>query len=114
MPERPSGLAGALEAWLELPDDTLLDLPRLTLIGQVMLLLENHRGLVRYTPEEIRVATRIGLLLVGGEELVVRKMDREQLVLAGRIASIRLERPVRPEGQARPERPGERRKRPWG
>ncbi|MDI3298323.1 MAG: sporulation protein YqfC [Bacillota bacterium] len=118
MPERPGGLAGALEEWLELPDDTLLDLPRLTLIGQLMLAVENHRGLVRYAPDEVRIATRVGFLRVGGEELTVRRMDRERLTLAGRITSIMLEPPpaeperVRAAGTAR-RGAGRRKGRPW-
>jgi sporulation protein YqfC len=103
LPERPGGLAGALDEWLELPDDTLLDLPRLTLIGQVMLAVENHRGLVRYAPDEVRVATGAGLLQVRGEELVVRRMDRERLTIAGRIASLAWEPPPRPPARGRRE-----------
>lgn len=75
---------------LDLPPDVALDLPRLTLVGGVYLELENHRGLVKYSPHNVTVAYREGQLEVEGQDLVVDRLDEQVVVLSGEMASIRI------------------------
>ena len=73
---------------LDLPPDVALDLPRLTLVGGLHLELENHRGLVRYSPSEVTVAFRGGELDVRGADLVVDRLDDRAVILSGRVREI--------------------------
>ena len=43
---------------LELPQDIVLGVPILTMQGNTELLIENHRGLLQYDTDEIRVRTK--------------------------------------------------------
>lgn len=43
---RLRALRSELADFFELPKDILLDLPRLTLLGNLRLVIENHRGLI--------------------------------------------------------------------
>lgn len=68
-----------------MPKDVLLDLPKVTLIGNVQLVLENHRGIVEYTEERMRIMVAGGQLEIIGEKLVLRTILPEELMVEGRI-----------------------------
>lgn len=75
---------------LDLPPDVVLDLPKLTLTGDCQLSLENHRGIIEYSPEQIRVSTNRGEIQVKGVDLVIKSIAKEEISLAGRITSVDL------------------------
>lgn len=68
--------------------------PRQTLVelcGNGRVIVENHRGVLEYGREKIRVKTRFGSISILGNGLLLRKMCGQQLVITGSIASIHLE-----------------------
>lgn len=76
---------------LELPREVVLNLPRLTVIGNVQCYLENHRGVIEYTTEKIRVSVNGGEVQIAGRDLVIRYMASEEIAVDGVIDSIRYE-----------------------
>ncbi|MES9790965.1 sporulation protein YqfC, partial [Priestia megaterium] len=52
---------------MELPADVLMDLPRITLVGQIHIYIENHKGLLAFSDTEIRVLLKQGQMLMRGE-----------------------------------------------
>ncbi len=85
------GLCGDLAERLELPQEALPGALRLTALDDRRLLIENHRGLLAYGTEEIRVSAARGQLRVRGSELTMRAMDRAALLIAGRLQSVEWE-----------------------
>ncbi|MZP28801.1 sporulation protein YqfC [Heliobacterium undosum] len=81
-------LQKALAGFLEMPKDVLLDYPKITMIGNVQLVLENHRGIVEYADERIRIGITGGQLEIIGEQLVLRTILPEELVVEGRIRQL--------------------------
>ncbi|MFB5677269.1 sporulation protein YqfC [Paenibacillus terreus] len=77
---------------LDLPQDILLDMPRLTLIGSRQLYIENHRGVLNFTPEELLLALSSGRLRIGGSGLVIRSILPEEISVEGEITSVHIER----------------------
>ena len=61
------------------------------LYGNERLLVEQHRGILGYGSECIRIGTSFGVLTVEGEELRLCCMSRSQLVIRGRIFGVRTE-----------------------
>lgn len=59
--------------------------------GRDRLLVEQHRGIVSYGTECIRIAATFGELVVEGTELRLCCMSRSQLVIRGRLLSLRME-----------------------
>ncbi|MBZ4653761.1 MAG: sporulation protein YqfC [Bacillota bacterium] len=78
--------------YLDIPKEIILDLPKITLIGDIQLYIENHRGIIEYTSEKIRIAIAIGELEIGGEKLVIRNITREEMYLDGHIKSVQFNR----------------------
>ncbi|MGI6036726.1 MAG: sporulation protein YqfC [Limnochordia bacterium] len=85
---RKRGLLFRLTEALELPKDVALDLPRTTIMGDLQLAVENHKGIVEYSPEEIRIAFHEGQMVICGEGLTLTTLYREEIIIDGRINAI--------------------------
>lgn len=78
-----------IAGFLEIPSDILYDLPKITVIGNLQLYIENHRGVIAYNPESIRIAVSAGEVEILGRELVIRNITREEIHLDGLISGLR-------------------------
>lgn len=73
---------------LELPRDIVLDLPKVTLIGNLQLYIENHKGIIEYSTGIVRINTKSGILVVTGSDLTIRTIVVEEIILVGRIDKV--------------------------
>ncbi|AGT32834.1 hypothetical protein M493_12945 [Geobacillus genomosp. 3] len=73
---------------LELPADIMMDLPRITMVGQIHIYIENHRGLLAFSDKELRLLLRNGQLLVRGEQFVIKTILPEEILLEGKISQV--------------------------
>ncbi|MBE6081322.1 MULTISPECIES: sporulation protein YqfC [Tissierellales] len=73
---------------LELPKDIVMDLPKITVIGNIELSLLNHKGIVEYTQNVIRINTNSGVVKITGEELVIKTILTEEIIVTGLIDNI--------------------------
>ncbi len=73
---------------LEMPREIVLNLPRLTLIGNLQCYVENHRGVIEYTGETVRIAVSGGELIVRGSGLTIRYFGNEEIAVDGEIAGL--------------------------
>lgn len=73
---------------LDLPQDVTMEMPRITLIGDVQLYIENHRGVIQFHDRELRLLLTKGQLLVQGENLVIQTIWPEEVLVAGKINSV--------------------------
>jgi len=74
---------------LEIPSDIIMDLPKIVLVGDLQLFIENHRGIVEYTAESVRVNVGDYEVAVSGEGLLLRNILPDEICLEGRIKSVR-------------------------
>jgi len=91
MQRRRKGNLQALAGLLEIPQDIVLDLPRITMLGNKQVLVENHKGIIEYTSSLLRIRLNQGELVIGGENLSLGSLQSEQLFVEGVIAEIRYE-----------------------
>ncbi|NBI07016.1 sporulation protein YqfC [Senegalia massiliensis] len=73
---------------LELPKEIVLDLPKITLIGNIQLYIENHKGIVEYSKERIRINSKSGIIRIIGKDLVIKNIVSEEVVVSGKIINI--------------------------
>lgn len=73
---------------LELPKDIILDLPRITLLGNMQLYIENHKGIIEYSKLRIRVNTKSGIIRIIGKELLIKTIITEEIIICGNIEKI--------------------------
>ncbi|MBD8069194.1 sporulation protein YqfC [Bacillus sp. PS06] len=81
-----------MKSWItskmELPADVMMDLPRITMIGQLHIYIENHRGLLTFTDKEVRLLLKQGQLLIKGEAFVIKTILPEEIMLEGKINNV--------------------------
>lgn len=64
--------------------------PLVELTGHNRVLIENHLGVLAYSLQEIQVKVSYGTLCVAGCDLQILQLSREQLVISGKIDTIKL------------------------
>lgn len=73
---------------MELPQDVMMDLPRITMIGHIHIYIENHRGLITFSDKELRLLLKQGQLLIKGKAFVIKTILPEEILLEGKIDQV--------------------------
>ena len=73
---------------MELPKDIMLDFPRVTLIGNLQLYIENHKGIIEYSSQRIRINTKSGVMRIIGKNLTIKTIVTEEIIIAGPVSQI--------------------------
>ncbi|AGK54966.1 sporulation protein YqfC [Bacillus sp. 1NLA3E] len=73
---------------MDLPSDVMMDLPRITMVGQIHIYVENHRGLLTFSDKELRLLLKQGQLLVKGKAFVIKMILPEEILLEGKIDQV--------------------------
>ena len=73
---------------MELPQDVMMDLPRITMIGHIHIYIENHRGLITFSDKELRLLLKQGQLLIKGKAFVIKAIMPEEILLEGKIDQV--------------------------
>lgn len=91
--ERPRrrGAAEAIAQAFALPADAVAGLPLVILTGDRQLRVERHRGILAYGPEEIHIGGGKMGILVRGQGLELKGMNRAELLITGQIFAVELE-----------------------
>lgn len=76
---------------LELPLDISMDLPRVTIVGDLGVFIENHRGLIRYSPERIVIGVGQGQIAILGKDLEIEEVSTEDMIVRGSIGAVQME-----------------------
>lgn len=74
---------------LDLPQDVIFDLPRITMIGNMQLYIENHAGVIHFSRDKLQLRLSVGRLEIIGEDLVIRAILSEEVFIEGKISDLR-------------------------
>lgn len=85
---RRKGKLQSLAGFLEIPQDIVMDLPRITMLGNKQLLVENHKGIIEYTPSLVRIKLSQGELYILGETLTLGNLQAEQILVEGVVQKV--------------------------
>ena len=72
----------------ELPEEILLNTPRIFITGNNKLLVENCKGIMEYSRERIRLNTSGNLLVINGTALDIKEITLEDILIKGNIESL--------------------------
>ncbi len=78
------GLANAFE----IPEDTLLNLPKVTMMGNTQVVIENHMGVIEYTSQKLRISVSFGEIEITGTDFFLKNIFSDELSLQGKIQSV--------------------------
>ena len=72
----------------ELPKDIVMDLPKISVIGNIQVIISNHKGIIEYSKEILRINTNSGIIKITGSEMYLRTILTEEIIVAGIIDKI--------------------------
>jgi len=72
----------------ELPKEIMLNMPKVSLIGNNQMLIENHKGIIEYTAQRIRVNSSIGVIKIIGNDMNLRNIAADDIMISGEIKTI--------------------------
>ncbi|KKB36427.1 sporulation protein YqfC [Bacillus thermotolerans] len=73
---------------MNLPEDVMMDLPRITMIGQLHIYIENHRGLLTFSDKEVRLLLTKGQLLIKGQSFTIKTILPEEILIEGKVEKL--------------------------
>jgi len=82
------GLKPWLIKYLALPSDVVLELPRITIVGNLHVYIENHQGLITYSETELKLKSNKGYIRVTGSSFVLKMMLPEEILLEGIVKDV--------------------------
>lgn len=85
--KRKNGLRRIMKS-LDVPDELIMDVTKMTMLGNQQLLIENHRGIVVYTSDLVKVNIHGAMLIVRGCELTLENFQHDQILIEGNIVEI--------------------------
>lgn len=75
---------------LNLPEDVIYNYPRITLVGDLHLYIENHQGLIKFTSTTIQVRHLNGIVDVKGTDMVIKNLLKKEIVIEGKINNVQI------------------------
>lgn len=88
---KKTALKRAMVSALDIPAEVALDVPRIIMTGNYCLTVENHKGIIDYDLNRIRIKIGGGWLEIMGNGLMLQTMCSEELVIEGEIKTVNLE-----------------------
>lgn len=73
---------------LQFPKDVVLDLPKVVIIGNSEIEIENQMGIVHFDENEIRIQTKIGEISIQGSSFEINFMGGSTVDITGKIKNI--------------------------
>lgn len=75
---------------LELPKDIVLNLPKIIMVGNIQLNISNHKGIIEYTQETLRINSTIGVIKISGDNMKLKTILSEEIIVRGNIEKIEI------------------------
>lgn len=76
--------------FFDLPRDSIIDVPRIVVVGNMELTIENHLGIIEYTSSNLAIATAKGRITVRGRDLTISSITKTLIGVRGIIEHLDL------------------------
>ncbi len=76
---------------LEIPKDIVLNMPKLIVIGNEEITIENHQGILQFCDDFIKIKCCYGNMYVHGYNLEILFISGKTIVLGGKFKSVEYE-----------------------
>lgn len=80
-----------INQFLEMPEEITTNKPKITILGFGELVIENYKNILEYDEVFIKINTYIGAINVNGIGLKLTQMNKEDIMITGKIDSIDFE-----------------------
>lgn len=73
---------------LDLPKDVVLNLPKITIIANHEICIENHKGILIFTEKEIKINSKVGIINITGENFEILYLGGSTITISGKFKSV--------------------------
>lgn len=73
---------------LDLPRDVIMDIPKIIITGNSEITIENHKGIVIFSENQVKVNSGIGLVSIYGNNFEIIFMGGTTIVIGGKFKSV--------------------------
>lgn len=75
----------------DLPKDIVLNVPKITIIGNEEITIENHKGIILFERNVIKVNTKVKIINIEGENFEILYIGDSTITISGKFKSISYE-----------------------
>ena len=76
---------------LDFPKEIMLDLPRITVTGDNEIDIENHKGIVVFEENEVKINSKVGFIVIKGSRFEILFIGGTTISISGNFKSITYE-----------------------
>jgi len=76
---------------LDFPRDISLDLPKIIVIGNREIIIENHKGIIFFETNMVKINSRIGPIMIKGEKFEILFIAETSITISGNFQGISYE-----------------------
>jgi sporulation protein YqfC len=73
---------------LDLPRDVVLNIPKITILGDNEITIENHKGIILFEDKVIKVNSNVGLISIFGENFKILFIGGSTVTISGKFVSV--------------------------
>ncbi|MCL1630416.1 sporulation protein YqfC [Sporolactobacillus sp. CPB3-1] len=73
----------------DIPEDVVMGLPRLTLVGRFRLSIENYESVLAFSKTELKLAVTDGELHIAGDDFILETILKQEIILKGKVNDVR-------------------------
>lgn len=73
-----------------MPTDLIFNLPKFILTSNDQIYVENYRGIISYTENEIKISTSKFPVKISGNKLQISQIAADEITISGKIKSFEL------------------------
>ena len=74
---------------LNIPEDISDGLPIVTVTGKSEVYVENYRGIIEYSKNQIKIQTKCGRICITGEELEIAYYTNTDMKIIGKLETMK-------------------------
>lgn len=82
------GIRERIAEMTEIPKDFMMNMPRVTILGNREIYVDNYKGLLEYSGELIRLLTTNKIISIKGDGLLITRIVEEAIFVGGNIISV--------------------------
>ena len=76
---------------LDIPRDIILNMPKIIVIGNEEITIENHQGILKFCEDFIKIKCCYGYMNINGYNLQILFISGKTIVLGGKFKSVEYE-----------------------
>jgi len=85
------GIKRKISDALDLPKDIILNVPRIVITGKIAVFIENHKGIIEYSSQLVKINTSLGIISIKGEDILIKTIITDEITVEGEITAIEFE-----------------------